>query len=288
MTQDVSFKQQAFSAFGKGFAIMCLQAPFVNPLNRLSVVCSNTGYSTLFGLREILAGRIDNQQAPKRSLWNLQRGLPPHFYKEIPRLLIKPPGAAFLKPKVDEMFPSSPLKASMVFASIMSLMEIVINPFDTIRVRLQSGQSLSTLWPNPMKQLYAGSWGNFWRQFGTWGIFSFSGNYLDRALLENTTLNTKSFDGMAIKSMIQATLLTCAVYPIFERLKNELQYNPNLKKEGLSLYKAAFEGVIQRSGARGLAHGLLPKILSNFVLVYGFNWLIENGKAKPIIESRSV
>lgn len=30
-----------------------------------------------------------------------------------------------------------------------------------------------------------------------------------------------------------------------------------------------------------MTHGLVPKIFSNAILTYGFNWLVENGKSKP-------
>ena len=282
MSTPISFKDQAISAFGKGFLIMGLQTPFVNPLNRISIVSSNTGFSSLKATKEIISGRIDNPTNPKSSFWNLHKGISGHLAKEIPRLSFKPFGAVILKPKIDEAFPSSPLKSSLVFASMMSLMEMVINPFDTIRVRLQAGQPLKTLFPQPIKQLYAGSLGNGARQFGTWGVFNFSGAHLDRFFSTLTTLDTKSFDGMATKSLIQAALLTTTVYPTFERLKNELQYNLSLKKVTSSLYKTTFTNIITKHGVIGLTHGLLPKIFSNAILVYGFNWLVENGKPKPI------
>ncbi len=288
MTTGVSFKDQAVSAFSKGFIIMGLQTPFVHPLNRISVVCSNTGYSSLRAIREVYAGTIDSVDAPKRSFWNLHRGLSGHLVKEITRLSFKPFGGAILKPKIDQTFPLSPLKASIVFAGAMSCMEVLINPADTVRVRLQSGQSLNSFYPNPIKQLYAGSLGNFMRQFGTWGTYNFSGAHLDRFFREHTTLDPKSIDGMAVKSVIQAVLLTSLVYPTFERLKNELQYNKDIEKGVSSLYKASFNGVIKRRGVVGLVHGLFPKILSNTILVYGFNWIVENGKPKPIVNPTSL
>lgn len=279
MTAHPSFIDQAKSAVVNGAMIMGVQTPMVNALNRISVVSSHQGYSTIQSARAIISGAVDHK--PSASLWHLQRGLSGHLIKETIRLSFKPFGAAILKPKIDETFPTSPLKASLAFASVMSCMEMAINPADTIRVRLQSGESLHSLWPNPVKQLYAGSLGNGARQFGTWALFNFSGAYLDRFFSTYTTLDTKSQDGMMVKSAIQATLLTSVVYPIFERLKNELQLNPSLDSGTSSVYRSAFHGVIKRSGVIGFTHGLVPKILSNAILTYGFNWLVENGRARP-------
>jgi hypothetical protein len=261
--------------------IMGLQTPFVNPLNRISVVASHNAYSTYQTAQEIISGRIDNPTQPKWSLLNLQRGISGHFAKEIPRLAFKPFGAVILTPKMKELFPTNPLIESLAFAAVMTTMEMAINPADAVRVRLQSGQPLNTLRPRLIKQLYTGSLGNGMRQFGTWGIFRFSGTHLDRFFAEHTTLDTKSIDGMAAKSVMQAILLTSLVYPTFERLKNELQLNPSLGRESSSRYRAAFDSVIKRSGPIGLTHGLAPKIFSNAILTYGFNWLVENGKARP-------
>jgi len=270
VTAQTSFKEQVMSTCKMGFAIMALQTPIVHPLNRMSVIGSDRGYSFYQSLHAIFKGTIDKQQP---SLLHLYRGISGHVAKEVSRLMFKPLGALF-KPKIDETFPLNPIKAAAVFAGIMAIMEMMINPFDTIRVRLQKGEPLSSLYPRPIKQLYAGSMGNGVRQFGTWGIFYLSGSHLDKLFRDQLNLDTQSIEGLIMKSCVQATLLTSVVYPLFERLKNELQCNPALLQE-TTPYKAAFRQILQIKGPYGLLHGIAAKILSNAILTIGFNGLIE-------------
>jgi len=284
MPEPISFKDQATSAFIKGSIIMGIQTTGMHPLNRMSVVQSQTGKSISQVAKAIFSGKIDDPINPKKSFVNLYKGISGHVLKETVRLTFKPFGVVFLIPELNRIFPSSPLKASLSFAAVMSIFEIIINPADTIRVRLQSGQPLKSLWPNPVKQLYAGSLANGARQFGTWGVVNFSGTHLDRIFSEHTKLNTRTIDGMVPKSCIQAVLLTTVAYPPFERIKNELQIHASLSKGTTSPYKAAINNIFKRRGIVSFMDGFTPKILSNCIMVYGFNWLLENGKPKPLTE----
>lgn len=282
MTKPISLTDEAKSAFVTGLGIMALQTPFVKSLNRISVVSLNNSCSTIDATKAIYKGNvtekgtITEQGSSKPTLWNFQRGLSGHLVKELTRLGFKPLGAAMLKPRLDEAFPSSPLKASLIFAGTMSAAEMLINPADTARARLESGKPLSTFKSRPIKQLYAGSWGNGMRQFGTWAIFSYSGAHIDRLFSKHTNLDTTSFSGIAPKSIIQAFLFTNVVYPIFECPKTHLQIDPNIKG-----YAQVFNKVIKQ-GAKGFMYGFVPKLFSNALLTYGFNWQIENAKAKQI------
>lgn len=263
--------------------IMLAQAPIVHPLNRMSIVGSESGYSAAKAVREIVMGSIDKSPP---SIQNLQKGFGWHLFKEGARIFGKSYGALLLT-ELNDKFPSSPAKASAIFAAAMAAYEMVINPADVARVFLQGGGSPSALWGKLRNDAYAGALGNGYRQFGTYGIYSYSGVHLDKFFTKNTSLDVTSFDGRAVKSVIQSALITAGVYPFFERLNNEILRDKNICAGERFRYLAICKEVMKtKGGVMALTHGMFAKMLSNSILVYGFNLSVDEGKRhrefKPI------
>jgi hypothetical protein len=204
-----------------------------------------------------------------------------HLTKEIARLGFKSTGIV-MKPSIDDHFKKDShgkIKADLIFSVTLSLSEMVINPADTIRTMWQAGKKIQDLPKGQvLSHLYKGSGANGLRQFGTWLGFPFSERLWSRILEINTPLDPHSMAGIAVKSLPQSFQITIPVW-IFERLKNELQYHPNLIHDnGKYRYLSAFTHIKSNQGWMGFTRGFIPKVWSNYFLIMGANYLLEQGR----------
>lgn len=261
MTIERSFKDDLGSFFLKGTAISTLQFPFVGFFNGVSKIASYKGLG--------IAAAMDS--TIKGGNGGISGVLAIYFRKEVVRLSFKPIGAV-CKVRIDKEFPRESLKASLLFASLMGSMEVAIHPLSVLFRSIILKES-----PNRRGLLNRNTMKSGLKQFSSWSVVAFSGAQLDLAFSRYTSLNTKEYRGMALKSGIQASILTTLTYPFFERLRNEMSCFPHLFKEKAP-YLAAFDHVRKRSGWIGFSHGIILRVFSNSILTGGFNLLVESGR----------
>lgn len=286
--KSASTSSQFLDSFVKGAGVMVIQAPLVNGLNRVSVVSCYTNSPTIPAIQSIYSGAIDKKETS--SFLHFQKGMTAHVVRECARLIYKPWGLAVLKPRLDEHYLRQgawgAFKSSLIFSSVLSLFEMAINPADTLRTVWQSGKSLrGSLTPGQslVKHLYAGSWGNGGRQFTIWMGYSVSDRLCTDLMEKHTSINPHNFPGILIKSLPVSFLFTLPSWG-FERVKNELQYRPELiakaKKFGQSRYRIGFRNILKKQGFKGLCRGFIPKVWGNGVLAAGASFLVELGRKK--------
>lgn len=278
ITSSTGIFHDIWKGIETGGAIMLAQTPVITALNRISVVSCRYDLSMHESLKQIFQGTID--AALKPSVKYFLKGVSGHLVKESARLGFKASGIV-LKPRLDRHFKESSsgkLKSDLIFAGSLSLAEILINPADTLRTMWQANEKLNQLKKeNVFLHLYKGSAANGARQFGTWLGFPLSERVWSKVIEEKTPLDSHSISGIAIKSIPQSFQITAPVW-ILERLKNELQYRPNLNKLGTARYLHAFKQIAYEQGAMGFLRGFIPKVWSNAVLVMGANYLLEQGR----------
>ena len=297
------FNHSFVSVVATGAKFMLAQTPFVTSLNRVSVVCCHSNLGTAGAISAIYKGIIDavevdtkpetsastalKKAKPVPSFRHFFKGVTGHLAKETPRLAFKPAGIA-AKPSINAYFEAdksalNAFKAHVVFSGTLSLAEMSINPLDTIRTKLQSGQAIKAgILPNQTlgRYLYSGSLANGGRQFLTWLFFGYSESYANKFTILTTSIDPHSNLGIVIKALPQSALLTLPTWP-FERVKNELQTHPKLNTGGLyQTYKRAITHIIETQGVSGMIRGYVPKTLSNAVLVIGADYLLEMGRAQ--------
>jgi hypothetical protein len=261
MTIERSFKEDFGSFFLKGISISVLQFPFVGFFNGVSKNASFKRVGGMLAIHSMLKGENGG----------VSGALAGYFRKEAVRLSFKPLGAV-CKVKIDKEFSRESLKASLLFASLMGSMELGIHPLSVLFRSVILNEKL-----NRRGLLYRNTMKSGVKQFSFWSVVAFSGSQLDVAFSRYPSLNTKEYRGMALKSGMQATILTILTYPFFERLRNEMSYFPHLFKEKAP-YLAAFDHVIKRSGWVGFSHGMIVRIFSHSILTSGFNLLVESGR----------
>lgn len=259
---------------------MLLQTPILTGLNRISVVCCFHNLSMAQSIDEIYQGKVDGLKKP--SSIHFLKGISGHLTKEVSRLGFKTFGLLG-KPSLDRHFqndPSGKIKSDFLFAGGLSLAEMMINPADTVRTMWQAGEKLNHIEKGKvLSHLYKGAGANGIRQFGTWLGFPLSERFWTQVVETNTSINPHDISGIALKAIPQSFQVTTPVW-IFERLKNELQYHPNLNNTGQknSRYLAAFNHILRTQGWAGFCRGFISKVGSNAILVIGADYLLEQGR----------
>ncbi|MBF8263564.1 MAG: hypothetical protein HW387_1229 [Parachlamydiales bacterium] len=261
-----------------GSAIMLAQTPLVTSLNRISVVSCRYDLSMLESAKQIFQGTID--AAGKPSAKHFLKGISGHLVKESARLGFKASGIV-LKPRVDSYLQESPsgkLKSDLIFAVSLSMAEMLINPADTLRTMWQANEKVNQVKKNNLfSHLYKGAAANGARQFGIWLGFPLSERVWSKAVEDTTSIDPYSISGIVAKSFPQSFQVTAPVW-FLERLKNELQYCPNLHATGATRYSSAFKQIIHQQGWNGFFRGFMPKLWSNTILVIGADYLLEQGR----------
>lgn len=266
-------------AIQTGSLIMLAQTPFVTALNRISVVSCLENICMPNAVKYIYSGHAD--KIGFSSLQHFQRGVSGHLAKEVMRVSFKSIGIT-LKPKLDQHFGTTvagKVKSDLTFATSLSVAEMAINPFDTLRTMWQAGICFSKIEKGKrISHLYKGSLANGARQFGVWLIYPIT-DRLWSNILKDSPIDPHSNMGIAVKSLPQSVQITTPIW-IFERLKNELQFRPTLKSSSNSLsnYKATFNHILTTQGPKGFFNGFIPKVLSNAILILGANYLLEQGR----------
>jgi len=282
MTTSLQSSERSYlSEIGNGIytggVIMLAQTPLVTSLNRISVVSCYTNSPMEKSIWMIYNGTVDS--APKPSVGYFFRGVSGHLVKESARLGFKSTGLV-MKPSLDEHFKKDAhgkFKGDITFAGTLSFGEMAINPTDTILKMWQAGKKIQDLPKGRIIwHLYKGSGANGLRQFGTWLGYPFSERLWSRILGRMTSLDPHSMAGIAVKSLPQSFQITLPVW-IFERLKNELQYHPNLV-HGKYRYFGAYKHIKYNQGWIGFTRGFIPKVWSNYFLIMGANYLLEQGR----------
>ncbi len=266
--------------FFTGTGLMLAQTPIVTSLNRVSVICCYSNVSMLESISQIYSGKADG--IPKNSSLHFLKGISGHLTKETVRVGYKVNGI-IIKPQIDQYFQSQPLatmKADLTFAGSLALAEMAINPADTLRTMWQAGEKMSSIPKgNLLSHLYKGSTANGLRQFGTWLGFPVSERVWSNVLENYSSLDPHLMSGIIIKSFPQSFQITGPVW-IFERLKNELQYHVKLDHPYKRFhYTQVLKHILDQQGCVGLTRGFMPKVLSNWVLIIGANYLLEQGRA---------
>ncbi len=259
-----------------GAELMMLQTPLVTALNRVSVVSGYKNVSGWKAAQNIYLGTID--QKTNASVFHFLRGGGWHLAKEGCRLGSKTYGL-MEKSSLNDRFKEKPLgwlKADLIFASSLSVWEMFINPVDTVKTMRQAGEKIGDIPKGQrLSHLYKGSTANGCKQFGIWMLYPLSNRICDGAIEGTTSVNPHELTGIFLKAIPQATIVTAPVW-IFERLKNELQYD--LKAQYAQFrYAHVFQKVMKEQGTIGLLRGFGPKIASNTVLVLGANYVYELG-----------
>lgn len=253
MSSSIFFTDRFKASFPMGASLLCLQAPVIRASNRVSSVACYQEISSRMAFKDIISGRVD--KVVRCSFWHLQKGGQGPFCKTALKLPFKTSGA-IIKSDIDQLFLNNRVIASLIFSSMMASMETSFNLAD-----ICTSRRLGVL-------CKAGA------HFGFWNVNVISGLYVDRVLRDKTLVNTSSVSGMFVKSVLQATALTAIVYPVFGRIKIECSY-----RDGG--YWRAFWHILEKNGPRGLTQGIGAKTVANITLVFGFNILVEAGRAKP-------
>lgn len=274
------FDDQKISVFVTGTEMMLAQTPLVHSLNRVSVVSCYRNVSARQAIFEIYSGIID--KANKESPWHFGKGWTGHLTKEIPRVGFKVYGIV-LYPRILNYYQGQPLekvKADLTFAGSLACAEMAINPADTLKTMWQAGERIGDIPREKLwSHLYRGSLGNGLRQFGTWLNFPLSERVWSNVIDSCTPLDSHSILGIVVKSFPQSFQITGPVW-IFERLKNELQYHAKTNNtDKANRYVQAFKQVLSKQGWMGLTRGFMPKVLSNWILIAGADYLLEQGRA---------
>jgi hypothetical protein len=263
-----------------GGKIMLLQTPMTTALNRVSVVCCFRDLSMAQSMKAIYRGEVDGLK--KSSSIHFLKGVSGHLAKETSRLGFKTFGIMG-KPSLDHHFHNQSfgkIKSDLLFASGLSLGEMLINPADTLRTMWQAGEKLSLIEKGKvLSHLYKGAGANGLRQFGTWLGFPPSERGWSKVVEKTTSIDSHSLSGIALKVIPQSFQITTPIW-VFERLKNELQYHPNLNalEKRSSRYMAAFSHILRTQGWAGFCRGFLPKVGSNAILIGGADYLLEQGR----------
>lgn len=263
-----------------GGKIMLLQAPILTALNRVSVVCCYSNLSTVKSVKAIYLGKVDGLINPSW-LYFFKGGIG-HLVKETSRLGFKTFGIMG-KPVLDRHYQNQPLgkfKADLAFAGGLSVGEVVINPADTVRTMWQAGKRWSSIKKGTrFSHLYKGAGANGVRQFGIWLGFPLSERVWSTVVEKTTSIDPHDISGIVLKSIPQSYQITAPVW-LLERLKNELQYHPDLitQEQRTSRYSAAFSRIRRTQGWGGLWRGFAPKVGGTTVLVIGADYLLEEGR----------
>lgn len=260
-----SHLNQVLDGIKLGTGMMLMQAPVVNFFNNASVIACKKDLKWRQAYSEVYWRGASHSAYP--SMLNFLCGIQAHLAKEAPRLLFKPAGLYSLKPWLDEHF--SRQYAILLFASALSLAEILVNPADSIRVQRQSRKPVDY----SFKTLRKGSLGNGTRQFFTWSLFSSVSGLVDENVLKPHKIDLSSPQAFAIKGILVATSLGL-IYPI-ERVKNEIQYSTNPGG-----YVGTARSIYRRGGVSLLFCGVGPKIISNAIQATGASALVAMGSQK--------
>lgn len=275
-----SYSSKILNGISQGVAIMLWQTPVVTGLNRVSVVSCYKNIPMVKSINQIYQGSVDSAKSP--SIKHFLRGISGHLTKEIVRVSFKASGIV-MKPSMDEYFRNDiwgKIKSDLIFSGSLSVAEMLINPADTVRTMWQAGEKVSDIPKGKIfSHLYKGSGANGLRQFGTWLGFPTSERIWSKILNDTTSLDSHSIVGIAVKSFPQSLQITTPIW-IFERLKNELQYHPDLMRDTTKRrYVCAFNHIRSNQGWVGFVRGFMPKVWSNYILVIGANYLLELGRA---------
>ncbi len=271
-----------------GFFVMLCGAPFVNGLNRISVVACSENVSSMEAYRRVYNGTIDSTRA---SLMHFGVGMTPYLIKETSRLFAKTIGLIFLKPTLENHYkgnkdPYGTTKTNLIFSLTLTGFEMAIQPIDTLCTMWQARRSITSLFQSTSKlqiakYLYNGTVANGARQFTQWMGYSISEAGCNDAMKKYTSIDPHSILGIGLKSWPQSFFLTFFPYP-FQRCKTELQYRPLLAEEAKIAnrfrYVVVVEHIINTQGIAGMARGFFAKVASNSVLVAGVSILLERGR----------
>lgn len=273
---------KVLTGISQGSVIMLCQTPIVTSLNRISVVCCYKNVPMFDSIKQIYKGSVDKAVAPSPK--HFLRGISGHLTKETARISFKTSGIV-LKPSLDEYFKDVPfgkIKSDVIFSGGLASAEMLINPADTIRTMWQAGEKIRDLPKGRvLSHLYKGSGANGLRQFGTWLGFPLADRIWSKAIDASTSLDSRSITGITVKSLPESFQITAPIW-IFERLKNELQYHPDLVKSTTKhRYTYVFNYIRSDQGWTGFVRGFMPKVLSNYILIIGANYLLELGRNPP-------
>lgn len=266
-----------------GGGVMLVTSPVLNAFNAVAIRALKEQVGSIGAVSLVYNGG----NGKPSGMANFGAGYMDHLGKEVPRLWFKPLGLFFVAPELRKHM--SPGEADLAFAAGMSACELAVNPFDKRRV---DKQALRTPTTNP-RELFAGSLGNFYRQFATWYGFKASGTALNSALEEHTDINPHSAKGILVKAPVQAAVFTSLSYP-FEVTTRSVQFSAENQRGPVQTVKDTVQSIIKgkipkstyvnaagkilsSQGTRGFFVGVGAKYCYNTLLAAGAQLLIELG-----------
>jgi hypothetical protein len=248
---------------------MLAQAPAVAGLNRISVVSCAQDLPSVKAAQAIYTGVVD--AAPRPSPRYFLRGLSGHLMKETCRLMFRAP-LLVAKPKMDETIGCG--RSDLAYAGLIVAGEMIVHPFDTMRVMWQAGQRLCAIQGSKFLHLYKGAAANGAKQFITSLMYPSSERLSSQAVRQWTPLDPDSVAGIALKAPAQSLFLTSLVWGP-ERVKNELQYRLTAQRFG---YWNGLRCILTTQGPRGFLRGFAPKWAANSFIIAGANILLAKGR----------
>jgi hypothetical protein len=284
--------QQLFSGFIMGTILVAATAI---PVNAFNGVCVRACRDNITSFQAMLSIYRNNASCPSPHYY--LNGMKANLIKEMARLPMKTLGLTLLKPELERHFLGkndrwAAFKAHMIFSSLMSMCEMVVQPADTLCTMIQAEQKVTeTFGPISksllFRNLYSGALATGFRQLGYWSGYSVLEQTANSFLEKHSKINPHSDIGIIVKSWPQAVILSAPIH-IFHRLKTELQIKPSLRnkaaEEKKRCYKVVTHEIISSQGLKGLARGFFAKASGNSFLIMGVSKLLELGRVS--LESR--
>lgn len=264
-----------------GLGVMMATAPIIHPFNVVAAAAAKVQTTSPYAAGSVYSGLGGN--APNRfaNFWN---GLPGHISKEVVRSFGRIGGFMYVEPAFKERF--SPTLAPHFLAMVMATYEVIFaNPADVWKSYRSTGM------PTKMDDLFKGSFGNYWRQYMMWFVWSSSIPPITR-WLTSMEIDATSNVGIAMRSVMQSGICTLFTYPTelvlrtvqvraseypVRNLRDSLSFsrscltNPGNLKD--SAYVRVLGDLIKSNGIRGLGLGMTSKFVGNAILLGGANFL---------------